>query len=313
MIAPMRLHHFHATVAILFLLFAGLLIQPLQVDASCRAVYAGDTTLSLTSSLPQTVPGASVDFEARATSASAWAQSYLLAIEVASPSGSIIDRFIAPTPLKNDPVHFSWTVPSALAPGIYSVTATAVPPSVSYADAYSDLSLPHASASIAITNDPSYLYVAGFDASHGLMRGASPGQIRASIVNDSDIPYRGMLTWRVWSASTPIGSDPIITAHSDAEAHPHSATEIDYTVPNAGRGTFYVEARTTDGQFMSIAHGWLTDGVFSEIQSCAGTSVTNTQLFRALGLIGVIIIGIFVWASVQNKPFLRTKRKSSKH
>lgn len=246
---------------VVIVVVVGFLYQRSSICSSLG--YYRDLSLisvSLQSSLVQTVSDARVGLEATVNNGTPHLfQDAALAVSVADPSGSIVDRFIVSRVSVGAqgkfPVRFSWHVPLYAASGTYSVRASFVP-SVhsSYGSSWASSG---SSAAVPIT-------VFSHTPADG--RFASDIALGEHIISVQDTnaqtPFVGSLTWRVWAPDSDMLSTPLQEV-VPIQLLPGSSQWL--SVPFSGdqmRSGSYVEAVLLQGNGVpaDIAGGWV-DGI----------------------------------------------------
>lgn len=273
------------------------------VSAACEPASMGSAQLSLTTTLPQTVPGAAVGITAHATDIDGlFSHANALAVEVTDPQGSIVDRFFAVESVKEGDTTFVWHVPTSLTPGTYTVNGMLVPDTTSYGDAFTNVTLPRATVPVAITSDiaaQTSITPAGVTI---IRKDDGSVALAAIIANDTDAPYDGQLTWRVWKDTTAFNKEPILMKTLPAKVHPHTSATVELMVPHAAEGTYYIEAKATNDRFVSYAGAWMVDGaVAGDVCTVAEAAAYTARLWYALALVVILMLAAALWNHFRRK------------
>ena len=121
----------------------------------------------------------------------------------------------------------------------------------------------------------------------------APISVSIPVVNDTDAPYKGAITWRLYMRGKGPLSKPIAEYREAVETHPHTMVEKSYTLPQTSGASYYLEADLSDGMSRSLVSILLLrDGVCA--QPAPQETPRNTRLWIVLFVLAAAVIGFAI-------------------
>ena len=201
---------------------------------------------------------------------------------------------------------FIWRVPSRVTAGDYRVDVFFVyprslfipPPGAESQDAAALTMRVESELQSVVHIDRADIEVSGAEQSstaYAFQENAPVG-VRIPVVNDTDMPYKGTITWRLYPRGKGPLTTPLAEFTENVEIHPRTTVEKSYVFPETAGSSYYLEADLSDGMSRSmVALLFLREGV------CAPADVVPAPRNTTLWVFAVAFVAALVGYAILQK------------